>query len=604
MVRLSDFNKIIYKRPKLFQYGKSLQKIIGFDSEAYRDGSTFLYTTSLGDVFTPDTLLDYLFSDVYASSNFVTWNLKYESGAILRVFPLRIIKSLQIHHEVEFTWNKHDYKISYLPHKSLRITRDKITVRFWDISPFYGRIRLESAASTYLNEHKLHGMDPNLFQPDYVKEHFDEIVTYCIQDSVLAEKLATLWISKFEQTGIPVASLYSEASISFAYISRKAEIVTPWEYWDTNQKLVRYAFESYEGGKFEITARGKFKGYEYDISSAYPYHISNLVDIRNASIIYSKSYQRAAIYGYLRVRIHLENPALHLPCGIFKKLRIYPIGTYYLTITKQEYDYMRDELNVDVQIIDGAWVIVSRRLYPYRSVMKELYEEKQKWKKTDKQRSHNYKIIMNGFYGKMAQCIHTPEGTYLAGPGWNPLYSSVITANTRIQVTRLQNFLKKSCLAVHTDSVISTRKIPKRFLGSELGKFEFVTYGEGIIVACGIYEINGQNALKGFRVMRKDKKTKKERPVTLTELMEENPGKKKIKLFMRHVESWTQAMSQNHAVDTVNVFDEAFPKDLTINCDTKRQWPCDMTTSDILRHLQYSTPLMEYQEEKPLYWKE
>jgi hypothetical protein len=598
MVRLSDFNKIIYKRPRLFQYGKSLEKIIGFDSEAYKDGSTFLFTTSLGDVFTPDTILDYLFSDTYAKANFVTWNLKYESGAILKVFPLKIIKRMQTHHEVSFTHKKYKYSLSYLPHKYFRLKRDNIVVRFWDIAPFYGRMKLESAASDYLQSHKLKGMNPQKFTREYVRIHFDEIVTYCIQDSVLTRKLADLWISTFEQTGILVSSLYSEASISFAYISRKADIVTPWEYWEHNRKLIRYAFESYEGGKFEVTVRGKFTGYEYDISSAYPYHISNLVDIRNATVIYSKQYQKSATYGYLRVKIHVDNPDIHLPCGIFKKLRIYPIGTYYLTITKQEYDYMRNELQVDVQIIDGAWIIVSRRLYPYRAVMKELYDQKQYWKSKDKQRSHNFKIVMNGFYGKMAQCIHTPEGTYLAGSGWNPLYSSVITANTRIQVTRLQNILKKSCLAVHTDSVISTRKIPRRFLGKELGKFELVTHGKGIIVACGIYEINGQSALKGFRVMRE------ECPITLTELMQENPNKKKIKLLMRHVESWTQAMAHNHEADTINVFDEEFPKDLTINCDTKRQWPCDMTTTDILNHRQRSTPLLEYQEQKPSYWKE
>jgi hypothetical protein len=97
---------------------------------------------------------------------------------------------------------------------------------------------------------------------------------------------------------------------------------------------------------------------------------------------------------------------------------------------------------------------------------------------------------------------------------------------------------------------------------------------------------------------------KKECPITLTELMQENPNKKKIKLLMRHVESWTQAMAHNHEADTINVFDEEFPKDLTINCDTKRQWPCDMTTTDILNHRQRSTPLLEYQEQKPSYWKE
>jgi hypothetical protein len=602
MVRLTDFDKIVYKRPRVFRYDKSLQKIVGFDSEAYRSGKTFLFTTSHGDILTPGNLLDYLFSDDLVGSNFVTWNLKYESGAILKIFPYRVLKALQVNHVVTTVFKGVRYRISYLPHKQLKIKIGRKTVRFWDISPFYGRMKLGTAAKEYLDETKTEGMDPNLFTPGYVEKHFSEIASYCIQDSVLTRKLAELWIGKFEETGIPVTSLYSEASISFTYISRKAEIVTPYEYWNSQNKLLRYAFESYEGGKFEIIARGKFSGFEYDISSAYPFEIANLVDIRSAVILYSRRYNREAVYGFLRVRIQLKNPGIRLPCGLFKKLRIYPMGVYYLTITKQEYDYIKT-LGISVKIIDAAWIIVPRISYPYRNVISELYQLKQEWKKKDKIRSHNYKIVMNGFYGKMAQCIATPEGTYLAGQGWNPVYASVITANTRIAVTKLQNLLGSDCLAVHTDSVITKKKIPSSYLGERLGDFELVVSGDGVIVACGIYEIAGQSALKGFRVFRKDEKDQ-DYQVPIIQILKEHPKEKVIQLYMRHVESWTQALAKNHEMETINVFDEQFEKELKLNCDTKRIWPNDVTAEDLLNELQYSAPLVEHHEKIPSYWKE
>jgi hypothetical protein len=593
MVPLHKFAHIIYKQPKIFRYDKPIDKIVGFDSEAYQSGATFMFCTSLSDVIAPDDLITTLFSDKYIGSNFVVWNLKYESGAILKVFPRHVLKTLQQKHEADIHYKGEQYSIQYIPHKRLRIKHGKKSVRFWDMAPFYGRIKLEKAASDYLNEHK-DDIDPTLFSVPFVEANFEKIAKYCVQDAVLTQKLADLWIDKFQQTGIPVTSLYSEASISYTYISRKTEIVTPWEYWDNNRKLIQLAFESYEGGKFEITHRGCFTGYEYDISSAYPYEISRLLDIRKARIIYSRQYQPDASYGFLRCNIQVLDHFTHLPCGYFQKLRIYPAGSYYLTITKQEYDYIVDELpssKVKIAILDGAWLVINHRHFPYGPIMQELYNEKTRWKKKDRITSNNYKIVMNGSYGKMAQCLPDGEGNYRAGQGWNPLYASIVTANTRIAVTRLQNLLGDACLAVHTDSVISTLRIPDKYIGTGLGKFELVEEGKGILVACGIYEINGQCALKGFRKN------------SITQILRENPGAYKIKLSLKHVESWIQAMAQGHDLDKINLFSDV-PKILTLNCDTKRLWPSDVNSDMLLNDLQTSMPLVEHQKEPPNYWKE
>lgn len=596
MVPVNCFDKIDYREPRLYNYSKSLDNIIGFDSEAYRTGRTFVFCTSLGDVITPDMLLDTIFTGPYRGANFVVWNLKYESGAILRSLPFKVVKTLQEKHLVEFVHNSHRYRIKYIPHKRLHIKQVKYqgkSVRFWDISPFYGRTKLDTAAKTYLDDHK-DDIDPTLFTESYVAEHYDKITAYCVKDARLTCRLAVHWINKFQQTGVPVTSLYSEASISFTYISQKAEIVTPWEYWNNNRKLVRMALESYEGGKFEVKARGSFTGFEYDISSAYPYAIANLVDIRNARVEYCRRYRSDATYGFLRVRITAHNPAVSLPCGTFHKLRVYPMGCYYLTITKQEYDYIVNELpsrKLSIEIIEAAWLIVNRKRYPYRDVMNELYDLKTLWKPRDRLRSNNYKVIMNGFYGKMAQCLPSEDGTYKAGIGWNPLYASIITAETRIAVTRLQNLLREDCLAVHTDSVITTVPIPARFLGKEFGKFELVERGKIILVACGIYEIDGQCALKGFKKN------------SIKKILQENPGKDKITIVVpNYCYSWIQAMAQNHVLEDINVFSD-IPKILTLNCDSKRLWPKSVTSDDLLNSHQISTPLVEQQKIPPYFWK-
>lgn len=635
MVPLDRFKDIKFKEPKFYNFSKPLSKIVGFDSEAYRSGHSFMFCTSLGDVIAPDKLFETLFSEKYLSSNFVVWNLKYESGAILKLLPQSIIKHLQVHHKTKFVYKGAKYLIRYIPHKCLAIKQRAFAgkaVKFWDMAPFYGRCKLNTAAEIYLSEKK-DDIDPNLFTYDYVADNFSTIAKYCVKDALLTEKLANLWIQKFNETGIDVTNLFSEASISFDYVRSKTDIVSHYEFWNHNNRLCQLAFESYEGGKFEITHRGSCHAYEYDISSAYPWEIANLIDIRGADIVYSKKYNVDAFYGFLRVRINHKNPAYHLPCGLYTKLRIYPIGTYYLTITKQEYDYIMMEIPrsaVTVEIIEGAWMITRRRDYPYRSIFHELYRLKTEYKKKDRLRSNNYKVVMNGFYGKCAQVLKDKENDcFIAGKGWNPIYASIITANTRIAVTRIQNLLKGDCYAVHTDSVMTKYPIPKKFIREGLGGFEFVEKGNTIIMGCGIYEINGINALKGFRertecanckstdvkVVSRNADIEKvfhcndcHRDFSvnswgLKKLLQEHPNSKKITLNLLHVESWIQAMAQNHSPDNINLFDTV-PKILTLNCDTKRLWPREVDSTDLLTSFQSSHPLSVFQDKKPSYWKE
>ena len=634
MVPLTRFKDIVFNKPRFYSFAKPLSNIIGFDSEAYQSGHSFMFCTSLGDVIPPDKLIESLFVPKYFRANFVVWNLKYESGAILKLFPVEIIKAMQVHHKAKIVHRGIKYTLRYIPHKCLSIHQRKFagtTIKFWDMAPFYGRCKLDTAAKMYLSESK-EDIDPTLFTVDYVEVNFNRIASYCVQDCILTQKLASLWIEKFNETGIRVTNLFSEASISFDYVSSKTDIITPYEYWDHNRKLIQMAFESYEGGKFLVTHRGKFYGYEYDISSAYPYAISNLIDIRNSEVVYSRKYQTEAFYGFLRVRIDHRDPKVHLPCGLYNKLRIYPLGVYHVTITKQEYDYIMLELPrkaVSIEILDGAWMIRRRHDYPYRAIFRELYDLKTEWKKKDKMRSQNYKIVMNGFYGKMAQCLFDKDNdVFKAGKGWNPIYASVITADTRIAVTRVQNFMKDRCYAVHTDSVICKDPIPKKFIGTGMGKFEFVEQGDGILVACGVYEINGINALKGFREktecpeckstdVKSTSRTESEKFFTcnkcgrefsvnswgLKKLLTDNPGKKEVTLNLLHVESWIQAMAQNHSVDNINLF-ATIPKVLSLNCDCKRLWPEEVDTTFLLSGLQKSYPISVHEEKEPAYWKE
>ena len=217
-----EFIRIRFSKPYFSTNPKKLSKLRGFDTEAYTDGRPFMFCTSSGDVFVPGDIPDVLFSRKHRDTNFLTYNLKYDSGAILRHLPLPVLDRLRTDGDVI-----HDgIRYEYILHKMLRISRGKAHVRFWDVVQFYN-MSLDRAARKYLGEGKL---DPGTkaFTKEYVMKHWDDIAEYCVKDAQLTLKLGLYLIRKLEEYGVTVSNLYSQASVSFAWFSSNGKIVTSW----------------------------------------------------------------------------------------------------------------------------------------------------------------------------------------------------------------------------------------------------------------------------------------------------------------------------------------------------------------------------------------
>lgn len=588
MITSLDFGRVKYKEPKFSLERDMMEKIIGIDSEAYTDGVPFMFATSLGEIIKPQQFPDILFEPRYIHANFVVFNLKYDSGAFLYHLPRHVLTELWDRNEVKYE----GYKYKYINKKLLRISRGfKDYVSFWDISQFY-KSSLDKASQTYLKKSKL-DMRTKKFSRKYVKRFWNNIGKYCIQDAKLTAELGVYLVNKLQEFDITASSLYSCASISFQYFANETNIVTGWRFWNNYKKLVAMACDSYAGGKFEITSRGRFHGYEYDITSAYPHEIKNLIDISEANILYSPKYQKDASYGFLRVLIH-NYDGKHLPCGIMRKQRIFPAGAFYATITKEEYEYITS-IGIEVEIYDGAWVFANTNKKPYAPVIDKLFKIKSDVKGKDRMLYNMSKTIMNSFYGKCVQCIEDPDKNINIGAGWNPIYGSVITANTRIKIAKMQNILQDDCLAVHTDSIISTKKLNSDLIKTGLGEFCYETEGDGIIIASGMYQLGNQCAYRGFIAKRTDDWFK-----ILSR--KNNINKTKITYKQLYVESWVDAMAKGHPKSKINVFENR-PKEIDLNCDCKRLWDYDITARDLLKNLYRSMPVIITDTSKPISWR-
>lgn len=543
--------------------------IVGIDTEAYSNGECFMICTSLGDIWTPGDLPGVLFSRANRDTVYVAYNLKYDESALLQGLPHDYLNELRI--KGVTSYNGYTYR--FIAYKFLSIRRNNHTCTFYDIYGFYGG-SLDHNSEKYLQSKKL-DVGSKLFDRARVKREWGIISQYCIRDAQLVQKLAELLIGVFESYGIYPRKLYSTAYVSYQYFASHTCYVTVKKFYERHPQLLDYAMQAYNGGKFEVTRKGRGYYYEYDIISAYPYEIANLVGIKNAHVAYSTRYREDAVYGFIRVS--MEIPAnIYSPVALkMGELCVYPVGRIDKIITKSEYDYLLQQ-GVDITIRDAIWMVVDNVTYPYREAIEHLVAEKQKYN-GDKQSIyyHTAKLLLNSIYGKFVQLIKK-EGKLYASTCWNPIYGSIITANTRIKVTQAQQRYPTIC-AVHTDSVISTA--PLSLVGRDMyGDYKLVRDGNGLILGCGVYQIADCSKIRGFNT---------ENPLISycgTEL-------DVLNIKQLHVVSWKEAALHNVGERNINEFLE-IEKGLHVRMDRKRIWLNDFVSfRDALNRCVDSLPL-------------
>ena len=575
------FDNIIYNKPHNNNYGREIKQLIGIDSETYIDGTPFLFCTSDGHSFTLKDIPEIFFTRRYIDRHFAVYNLKFDSGSILYGLSIQALNILRQYGEVEIK----DVKYSYIPHKRLRITKNNHGVTFWNIAQFF-KTSLENASALYLNKHKKE-IGTKSFTRKYVTKHLPEIKKYCVQDAVLTAELYDYFLLGLKKLKIVPTALYSTASLSYQYFRQRIKIPDVWNIWCHHKYLLKLACYSYTGGKFEMISRGKFDGYNYDLNSAYPYEMSQLKSLDNARLVCRPVYMAGADYGFMKVCIN-NSDGMFLPCTIRPNgYNIYPAGVYYCTITKQEYDYLM-ELKIDVKIYSAFWIFCRSQYKPLYNTVTDLYKMKSEYKNIDKQKYSLCKILLNSYYGKMCQLVKKSDGEMLAGNCWQPIFASIITANIRIKICKMQNEYKKHIYAVHTDSILTDTPLPDKILSDNMGQWQLAGKGKGVVVACGIYQIGDKYALRGFKTTD---------PRDLMTILYDNDIQEGAILEQLNVKSWTESVFRNKKqLTNVFIYEN---KILDYNQDIKRNWPNRVNGKWLLHNRQDSLPLLVVQRKNP-----
>jgi len=554
-----------YKTEKLI--GCHNHPIIGMDTETYR-GYCRLICDSEGNYKlckNIEDILTFITNKPYRNKHIFFYNMHFDIEAILKYLPKNKLIALYSNGKTKYD----GYTITYIPKKMFRISKDKHTIRCYDLEQFYD-VSLEKAATKYLNEHKLScSFDRDAINTDITiwQDYQDTLIKYCMQDAVLTKKLGVILQETIKQhMKFNPKDYISKASLSKRYFRLYCDIP---DVTKIRKEILKMAFYSYKGGRFELIQKGYFPYAElYDIKSAYPYEIANLIDVNKGKWKYVKNYNPDARYGFYVVDVKLKYRHIEPLAYVIKDhLLIYPGGEWKTIITKSELELLDEDR--EYKIIKGYEFYPDHIVYPFRNEINKLYEIKNNTPKD----SYLYsltKIVMNALYGCFYEKTKRTDGIYI-GKLFNPIYASIITANTRCKIYQFASQYEDDVIAFATDSILMREK-HKIKEGKKLGEWEKQAHGECVAFQSGIYQI--EKEIKSRGIQRKTQISSPDGKFdNIFEYIKAYPNRTQYEVIIRRPVHIRESLIHHeiHSIEDVNIWKE-FRKVIDINKDIKRVW--------------------------------
>ena len=541
--------------------------IHGLDTETYK-GYAKLLTDSTGnylDVTNIEGLLDFLSSRKFEISHNFFYNIRFDFQAVIKWLPEENLRELYLTGKTKYK----DYRIGYIPKKLFKITKKHHVYKYYDLAQFYST-SLANAAEKYLRLTKnKENIDAARLNVDlqYWSDNYDNILLYCLNDSRLTKLLGEHLqdILKTKLKFIPQAYI-SKASISKEYFRLRCNFT---DIRKIPLRVLKEAFNAYHGGRFEVLQKGNVgRCTLLDINSAYPYQIANLRSLDKITTDTVSSVSKDAIYGFYHCKVFVP-PAYFqpIPIRINPYLSIFPSGEFETYLTKEEIEAFK--YHADVNIIEGSEVYSDHEEYPFRNAMLDLHKLKSSTSKTDFKYSL-IKIIMNALYGSFYEKLKKGH-SYYAGKMFNPIYASLITANTRIEVFKKALQYGDNVIGFATDSVLISGDVDNPE-NTELGGWGLERKGESIVFKSGMYKIGDKVKSRGIQ-----KAYSFETPYgefnTLFDYMRAKPELTEYEIITHRPVNLGEAIvhTKKRSIKEINIWTE-FKKTYDINRDIKRLW--------------------------------
>jgi len=541
--------------------------IAAIDTETYR-GKVKLIADSDGDYLLDpsiDAILSFLTRRKFRSKHIFAFNLQYDAESMLKMLSDENITDIIKKGTTEYLI----YRLKYIPKKLLTIRDEhRNTSQFYDLAQFY-ELSLDNALKKYMGLSKTDlpyraELNTDL---DVWKKHIDDIIPYCINDAkntallgeLLQDNVKTLFAFNPKRY-ISRASLAKELVRQKGYVPSIRAI--------PNEAL-KFAFYAYKGGRFETIKRGYFPHAElYDINSAYPSIIKDLIDVSRGEWRHTKIMSPDAYYGVYLCRVFVM-PYYLCPIAFIlpNNLITFPAGGWKTYLTREE--VLAYQKYADIEVIRGWEFFPSEIRYPFRRYIDSLYAEKQRLNKKD----YKYDLVkrmMNALYGSFYEKRDTGEEVK-TGKLFNPIYASLITALTRIKVFEEAKRHEKRVISMATDSLLLDGK-NRVETSKELGAWDKETEGETVVIQTGIYQIGGKTRMRGI-TQKKAITWQGEKYPDVFSLIKKYPEPTEYVVTIDRPLHMRECIihSKLYNKDDINVW-HSLRKTISVNKEIKRRW--------------------------------
>lgn len=319
---------------------------------------------------------------------------------------------------------------------------------------------------------------------------------------------------------------------------------------------LEYAFNAYKGGWMECFKRGYFpRLYDYDISSAYPHQVSELIDLAGGTWTYMTFDDYGgglmpAAYAFLYCLVDITSDVS--PIIYRADVNTTPKGQWYTYLTLGEFNFIRSHRLGTVKPISG-WFFVpaATEFRRFRSSMRKLFRQRKRIKNKWLPKSMSVSL-----YGKFAERDETGRTGNLC----NFVYSSVVTSGTRLQIAEYALMLPDNLVMVATDGLTFDAPLPRSVLSDAFGGLRLSHSDAGVVVGTNVCTIKGKYSGGSWRPGRYD----------WLKLLREHPDDVIFELKHLRYTTLAEGVANNCALwDKIGVFEE-FPYSFNLNFDHKR----------------------------------
>lgn len=481
--------------------------------------------------------------------------------------------------------------------------------RYYDIFQFFNQ-SLNSACKRYLGMRK-NTIDDVVNWNDLqsIKNNLGMIIDYFKQDCFLCAQLSKFFMDNWQELGYVFEKPVSMGTLAQINFKKRTGINRIYQ-------LDKYAdriLSSYVGGMFDIWKKGTHKHiWTYDINSAYPSVIKDLISLDNCKIHELHEFDEQYEYSYYCCNVEFRKP--------FKAIKIngknyYMIGWHYgIWLTKNEI-LMIEYLQWPIEILNGIGIYTPDKSKPMFEEITETYRKRKTFPK-ESIFYYQLKIYPNSLYGKFKQdlkktkvfktfkqneiekaelykkklehrgnevFLHQFTGNMIGVIAhaqihsgiYNPVYSTEITSIPRLVLLKKAYQNETDVVFFNTDSITFTKPVHSIPVSGKLGDFSLEIDDKiGTFLNTGIYcyrnddlSFYKQRLRGGFDNKANDVKIEDTLNTLFNLLHTEKEYFDFVYKNMKHLKS---ALRSN-IISELNIIKE-LPKKIFVDSSLKREW--------------------------------